>query len=95
MMIIIIIIIPIPSQRIALQWNCLGVLVCSGFTDTLLYASDSGAARICQWEAKARERSDRAGGGGGGGRGLPPTTVGRFLKFAYENDIFLYIKCHY
>ena len=33
----------------------------------LSYASDSGAARICQRGAKARERSDRAGGGGGGG----------------------------
>ena len=30
----------------------------------LSYASDSGAARICQKGAKARERSDQAGGGG-------------------------------
>ena len=29
----------------------------------LSYASDGGAARICQRGAKARERSDRAGGG--------------------------------
>ena len=29
----------------------------------LSYASDSGAAKICQQGAKARERSDRAGGG--------------------------------
>ena len=35
----------------------------------LSYASDGGAARICQRGAKARERSDRAGGGGGGGGG--------------------------
>ena len=34
----------------------------------LSYASDGGAARICQRGAKVRERSDRAGGGGGGGR---------------------------
>ena len=31
----------------------------------LSYSSDSGAARICQRGAKARERSDRAGGGCG------------------------------
>ena len=35
----------------------------------LSYASDGGAARICQRGAKAREQSDRAGGGGGGGCG--------------------------
>ena len=29
----------------------------------LSYANDSGAARICQREAKTRERSDRDGGG--------------------------------
>ena len=34
----------------------------------LSYASDSGAARIYQRGAKARERSDRAGGGCGHGR---------------------------
>ena len=48
----------------------------------LSYVSDSGAARICQRGAKARERSDRAGEGvgGGGGGGFPPPTVGKFLK---------------
>ena len=35
----------------------------------LSYASDNGATRICQREAKARERSSRAGGGCG--RGYP------------------------
>ena len=44
----------------------------------LSYASDGGAARICQRGAKAREQSDRAGGGCG--RGFPPPTVGRFFK---------------
>ena len=38
------------------------------------YSSDSGAARICHREAKARERSDRVG------EGVPPPTVGRFSK---------------
>ena len=33
----------------------------------LSYASDGGAAMICQQGAKARERSDRAGEGVGGG----------------------------
>ena len=37
----------------------------------LSYASDGGAARICQRGAKARERSDRAGEGVGGGFPLP------------------------
>ena len=43
------------------------------------YASDSGATRICQWEAKVKERSDQAGGGYG--RGVSPSD-GReiFLK---------------
>ena len=55
-----------------------------------LYASNSGAARICQPRAKAR--------GGYGRRGLapappPPPVTGRFFgKFVYENDIFLHIK---
>ena len=40
----------------------------------LSYASDSGAAKICQQGVKARERSDRAGGGC-----VPPPTVGRFF----------------
>ena len=37
----------------------------------LSYASDGGAARICQRGAKARERSDQAGEGVGGGFPLP------------------------
>ena len=45
----------------------------------LSYASDSGAARICQQGAKARERSDQAGGGCFVGGGFPPPTVGRFF----------------
>ena len=44
----------------------------------LSYASDGGAARICQRGAKARERSDRAWGGCG--RGFPPPSVGRFFE---------------
>ena len=43
----------------------------------LSYASNSGAARICQQGAKARERSDQAGEGVGGG--FPPPTVGIFF----------------
>ena len=47
----------------------------------LRYASDSGAARICQREgAKARERSDRAGEG-----------VGRSPPMAYFNFIFIFL----
>ena len=42
----------------------------------LSYASDGGAARICQRGAKARERSDRAGGGCG--------TVGDFPSHGRE-----------
>ena len=37
----------------------------------LSYASNGGAARICQRGAKAREQSDRAGGGCG--RGVSPS----------------------
>ena len=37
----------------------------------LSYASDGGAARICQRGAKARERNDRAGEGVEGGFPLP------------------------
>ena len=48
----------------------------------LSYASDGGAARICQRGAKAREQSDRAGGGCG--RGFPPPTVGRFIKMCLK-----------
>ena len=40
----------------------------------LSYASDGGAARICQRGAKAREQSDRAGGGcGRPWEGVPPS----------------------
>ena len=50
-----------------------------------LYASNSGAARICQPRAKARERSDRLARGGCGRRGLapappPPPVTGRFFE---------------
>ena len=62
----------------------------------LSYASDSGAAKICQQGAKARERSDRAGGGcGRGGGGSPSHDREIFWKFGYKNGIFLHIKCHY
>ena len=37
----------------------------------ITYASEGGAARICQRGAKARERSDRAGEGVGRGFPLP------------------------
>ena len=60
----------------------------------LSYASDSGAARICQQGAKARERSDQAGEGVGGGF-PPPRSREIFRKFGYENCIFVHIKCHY
>ena len=53
----------------------------------LSYASDGGAARICQRGAKARERSDQAGGGCG--RGFSPPTVGRFFKICVWNWHFL------
>ena len=39
----------------------------------LSYASDSGAARICQQGAKVREQNDRAGGGCVGGGGGSPS----------------------
>ena len=45
------------------------------------YGSDSGVARICQWEAKVRERSDRAGGE----CGVP---VIPFLKFRVSKYSF-------
>ena len=60
----------------------------------LSYASDSGAARICQrGNNLATERSDRAWRRYG--RGLPPPPPhGREIvrKFVYENGIFLHIK---
>ena len=52
----------------------------------LSYASDSGAAKICQQGVKARERSDRAGEGCGRGVPLP-----RYIwRFFYNSGI----KCH-
>ena len=33
--------------------------------------------------------------GEGVGERFPPPTAGDFLKFVYENGIFLHIKCHY
>ena len=59
----------------------------------LSYASDGGAARICQRGAKARERSDRAGEGVGGGFPLP--RQGDFSKFVSENGIFSHIRYLY
>ena len=56
----------------------------------LSYASGSGAARICQQGAKARDRSDRTGGGWG----VSPSNDREILfwKFVHENGIFLHIK---
>ena len=45
----------------------------------LSYASDSGAARICQRGAKARDEATERGVDGVGG--FPPPTVGRFFIF--------------
>ena len=48
----------------------------------LSYASDSGAARICQrGPRRGSEATERREGVGGGGGGFPPPTVGRWLKF--------------
>ena len=48
----------------------------------LIYASDSGVARICQRGGGQSDGAKRPSAGGGCGRGCPPPpTVGRFLKF--------------
>ena len=52
----------------------------------LSYASDGGAARICQRGAKARE---------GVGGGFPSHGREIFLKFVSENGIFLHIRYLY
>ena len=52
----------------------------------LSYASDSGAAKICQRGGglmRGSEATDRGC--------LPPPTVGRFWKCVYEKGIFLHI----
>ena len=60
----------------------------------LSYASDSGAARICQrgggGGGKARVRSDQAGE-----VFFPSHGREIFWKFLCENGIVLHIKCHY
>ena len=43
-----------------------------------------GAARICQWGAKARERSDRAGGGCGRGKGIREIFENSCMKTAFS-----------
>ena len=55
----------------------------------LSYASDSGAARICQQGAKARERSNSAGGGcgWGGGGGL------RYREIFDKSDMKTAFSC--
>ena len=46
----------------------------------LSYASDGGAARICQRGPKRGSEATEPGEGVGGGGGFPPPTVGRFSK---------------
>ena len=59
----------------------------------LRYASERGAAKICQG-GRAKRGSEATEMG----KVLffPPPTVGRFVfLFVYENCIFLHIKLHY
>ena len=55
---------------------------------TLSYASDSGAARICQQGAKARERNDQAGEGVGGGFTPLPRYIWRFFFYSGMKTTF-------
>ena len=56
----------------------------------LSYASDIGAAKICQQGPKrGSEATERREGG------FPPPTVGRFLKIRVWKQHFRALKCHY
>ena len=58
------VIIPIPYSPLLLKNYFTPIKGGGGMAPCALsYASDGGAARICQRGVKARERSDRAGGG--------------------------------
>ena len=59
----------------------------------LSYASDGGAAMICQRGPKRGSEATERGEGVGGG--FPPSTVGRFFLIRVSKRNFLHIECHY